>query len=58
MLLGIGIIVASFQDFGTLPVSQMPLNVLKEPKEKCQEDVTKTGNGYHQDPDQGETVLQ
>ena len=24
--------------------------VSKEPKEKCQEDVSKTGNGYHQDP--------
>ena len=23
----------------------------KEPKEKYQEDVSKTGNGYHQDPE-------
>ena len=23
----------------------------KEPKEKSQEDVSKTGNGYHQDPE-------
>ena len=37
--LGTGIIVASFQDFGTLPVSQMSLNVFRrterEESERC-----------------------
>ena len=45
--LGIGIIVASFQDLGTLPVSQTSLYVFKT----TEREVSKTGNGYHQDPE-------
>ena len=49
--LGIGIIVASFQDFGTLPVSQMSLNVFKRTKREVSGRCFKNWNGYHHDPE-------